>query len=140
MSFSSTRVPMSLQAVPFEVNNDCIDNVDNNVPKMHMSFDTIEEVKSFYRNYVVNCGFAVRIRGSKKNNNNELTFMKLVCSRQGKYISSISPELKTQPNQRNECSVGITIALKEGRWYVRTIVTEHSHDMCPKNSNLIYGN
>ncbi|WVZ04466.1 hypothetical protein V8G54_025272 [Vigna mungo] len=132
---------VELEGVPScEVNTDDVDNVDNNVPKLQMSFDTIDQVKSFYRDYAVRCGFAVRIRSSKKNNNNQLTFMKLVCSRQGKYISSISPEFKTQPSQRNECPAGITVSLKEGRWYVGTVVTEHNHDMCPKNSNLIRGN
>ncbi|XP_014503098.1 protein FAR1-RELATED SEQUENCE 5-like [Vigna radiata var. radiata] len=132
---------VELEGVPScEFNTDDVDNMDNNVPKLQMSFDSIEQVKSFYRDYAVSCGFAVRIRSSKKNNNNQLTFMKLVCSRQGKYISSISPEFKTQPNQRNECPTEITVSLKEGRWYVRTVVTEHNHDMCPKNSNLIRGN
>ncbi|WVZ08217.1 hypothetical protein V8G54_021563 [Vigna mungo] len=132
---------VELEGVPScEVNTDDVDNVDNNVPKLQMSFDTIDQVKSFYRDYAVRCGFVVRIRSSKKNNNNQLTFMKLVCSRQGKYISSISPDFKTQPSQRNECPAGITVSLKEGRWYVGTVVTEHNHDMCPKNSNLIRGN
>ncbi|XP_014499361.1 protein FAR-RED IMPAIRED RESPONSE 1-like [Vigna radiata var. radiata] len=131
---------MSLEQVTCEVNNDSIDNVNDIVPKLHMWFDTIEEVKTFYTDYVVKCGFGVRIRTSKRSKNNELNFMKLVCCREGKYISPIAPELKTQPSQKTECPAGITVAMKEGRWQVRTVVIEHSHDMCPNNSNLIRGN
>ncbi|XP_014506573.1 protein FAR1-RELATED SEQUENCE 5-like [Vigna radiata var. radiata] len=131
---------MSLEEVTCEVNNNSIQNINDNVPKIHMWFDTIEEVKSFYTNYVVRCGFGVRIRTSRRNKNNELNFMKLVCSREGKYLSPIAREWKAQPSQKTQCPAGITVVMKEGRWQVRTVINEHNHDTCPNNFNLIHGN
>ncbi|XP_052728548.1 protein FAR1-RELATED SEQUENCE 5-like [Vigna angularis] len=131
---------MACEEVPCAVNNDSNQNVNDIVPKIHMWFDTIEEVKSFYTDYAVRSGFGVRIRTSRRNKNNDLIFLKLVCSREGKYLTSIAPEWKTQPTQKNQCPAGITVVMKEGRWQVRIVVIEHSHDMCPNNSNLIRGN
>ncbi|XP_014511506.1 protein FAR-RED IMPAIRED RESPONSE 1-like [Vigna radiata var. radiata] len=83
---------------------------------------------------------AQEIRTSRRNKNNELNFMKLVCSKEGKYLSPIAREWKAQPSQKTQCPAGITIAMKEGRWQVRTVINEHNHDTCPNNSNRIHGN
>ncbi|XP_017415424.1 protein FAR-RED IMPAIRED RESPONSE 1-like [Vigna angularis] len=94
------------------------------------------EAKNFYTNYAIRCGFVVRTRTSKKDKNNNVYYLRLVCSREGKYVSSIKPEVKTLPSQTKQCSAGITIARKDDKWFIRTVVLEHSHDLCPNNSKL----
>ncbi|WVZ09007.1 hypothetical protein V8G54_022353 [Vigna mungo] len=98
------------------------------------------EAKKFYRNYAIRCGFAVRTRTSKKDDNNNVNYLRLVCSREGKYVSSINPEVKKLPSQTKQCPVGITISKKDDKWFIRTVNLDHSHDLCPTTSKLIPGN
>lgn len=84
---------------------ECNDNIDDRTesfldlePTLHMCFQTMEEAKQFCTNYAIRCGFAVCTRTSKKGNNNNVYYLRLFCSREGKYVSSIKPELKTLPS------------------------------------------
>ncbi|KAG2399389.1 uncharacterized protein HKW66_Vig0081290 [Vigna angularis] len=108
------------------------DNFLDLEPTLHMCFQTMEKAKNLYTNYAIRCGFAMRTRTSKKDNNNNVYYLRLVCSREGKYVSSIKPEVKTLPSQTKQCRVGI--------WFIRTVVLEHNHDLCPNTSKLILGN
>ncbi|XP_014522361.1 protein FAR-RED IMPAIRED RESPONSE 1-like [Vigna radiata var. radiata] len=126
-----------------EMNEACNTEEENNfslVPTLDMSFDTMEDAKKFYQEYGKRCGFGIRTRTSKRDKNNIVYYLRLVCSREGKYVSNIRPEVKTLPSQTNECPAGITIARKNEKWFVRTVVLYHSHDLCPQTSNLIRGN
>ncbi|XP_014506872.1 protein FAR1-RELATED SEQUENCE 2-like [Vigna radiata var. radiata] len=110
------------------------------VPTLNMCFDTMEEARKFYCDYGKRCGFGVRTRTSKKDNNNQVYYLRLVCSREGRYVSNIRPEVKTLPSQTKQCHAGITFARKDDKWVVRTVIVEHSHELCPQTSNLICGN
>ncbi|WVZ10998.1 hypothetical protein V8G54_015528 [Vigna mungo] len=127
----------------FERNED-VHMIDDTLPELvltlNMCFDTMEQAKKFYSDYGKRCGFGVRTRTSKKDKNNDVYYLRLVCSREGKYVSNVRPEVKTLPSQTNECPAGITIARKDDKWVVRTVVVEHSHELCPQNSNLIRSN
>ena len=125
-----------------ELNGDNAHNLneDDIVPKVHMCFEMLEAVKVFYRNYAINIGFGVRIRSSLRGADNEINYIKLVCSREGNYVSVIPPELKTVPSEKKQCKASITVGKKEGKWYIRSVVTEHSHDTSPKKLRLIRGN
>jgi len=115
-------------------------NEDDIVPKVHMCFETLDAVKVFYRNFVIQSGFGVRIRSSLWGSDNEINYIKLVCSREGNYVSAIPPELKTVPSQKKQCKTGITVGKKEEKWYIRSVATDHSHDISPQKSRLIRGN
>ncbi|XP_014501308.1 protein FAR1-RELATED SEQUENCE 5-like [Vigna radiata var. radiata] len=119
-----------------EPNESCLDNE----PKIHMCFDSMEEAKKFYTNYAITCGFAVRTRSSKKNKENNVYYLRLVCSREGKYVSSIKPEVKTLASQTNKCPASITIGKKDNKWFIKSVELHHSHDLCPNTSKLIAGN
>ena len=85
-----------------EINSDIAQN-DNEydiVPKVHMCFDTFDAVKYFYRNYAIKSGFGIRIKSLIRGANNEINYIKLVCSREGNYVSSIPLELKIVPSQK----------------------------------------
>ncbi|XP_014492202.1 protein FAR-RED IMPAIRED RESPONSE 1-like [Vigna radiata var. radiata] len=110
------------------------------VPTLNICFDTMQEAKKFYSDYGKRCGFGVRTRTSKKDANNVVYYLRLVCSREGKFVSSIHPEVKTLPSHTNQCLAGITIARKEDKWFVRTVVLDNNHELCPQTSNLIRGN
>jgi len=88
-----------------------------------MTFESVEELKQFYRKHTIKCGFGVRIRSSSKGEDNELCFIKLVCSREGKCQSTIPPELKSLPTQRKQCAARINSVKKEGQWYIYAMLT-----------------
>jgi len=75
-------------------------NEDDIVPKVHMCFDTLEAVKVFYKNYAINIGFGVRIKSSLRGADNEINYIKLVCFREGNYVSIIPLKLKIVPSQK----------------------------------------
>ncbi|XP_052732392.1 protein FAR1-RELATED SEQUENCE 5-like [Vigna angularis] len=127
--------------------NDYNDNVDEPNeslkemdPTVHMCFDSMAEAKTFYTNYAIRRGFAVRTRTSKKDKDNNVYYLRIVCSREGKYVSSVKPVVKTLPSQINQCPAGITIAKKEDKWFIRIVVLDHNQDLCPNNSKLFAAN
>jgi len=65
---------------------------DGGCPTIGMQFDTTEDIKTFYKKHVVKCSFGVQIRTSKKDDDNHLYYLKLLCSKVGKYVSQIPPE------------------------------------------------
>jgi len=113
---------------------------DGSLPTVGMQFDTAEDIKTSYKKHVVKYGFGVRIRTSKKDDNDHLCYLKLVCLREGKYMSQIPPELKIHLTQREKCPVCITTVKKPQAWIVRIVVHEHNHDISPTKSRLIHGN
>jgi len=54
-----------------------------------MCFETLDAVKVFYRNFAIHSGFGVRIRSSLRGVDNEINYIKLVCSHEGNYVSAI---------------------------------------------------
>jgi len=116
------------------------DNDVDLVSRVHMCFETLDAVKKFYRDFAIRTGFGIRIRSSKKGKDNELKYVKLVCCREGNYVSTIRPEVKTLPSQTKQCQAGISVGKKDGKWHIRNVVMEHSHDISPIESRLISGN
>ncbi|XP_014492324.1 protein FAR1-RELATED SEQUENCE 5-like [Vigna radiata var. radiata] len=112
----------------------------DNEPRINMCFESLEDAKKFYTNYAITCGFAVRTRSSKKDNDNNVYYLRLVCSREGKYVSSIKPEVKTHASQTNQCPASITVGRKDSYWVIKSVVLDHSHELCPNTSKLIPGN
>ena len=54
-------------------------------------FDSLDDVKQFYRNYGIRSGVGIRIRTSARGKDNEINYVKLVCSCEGNYVSAIPP-------------------------------------------------
>ena len=48
--------------------------------------------------------------------------------------------MKIVPTKAKQCKASITATKKDGQWFIRSVVTEHSHDISPKKSRLIRGN
>ncbi|XP_014506875.1 protein FAR-RED IMPAIRED RESPONSE 1-like [Vigna radiata var. radiata] len=100
----------------------------------------MENAKKFYTNYATTSEFALRTRSSRKDKDNNVCYLRLVCSREGKYVSSIKPDVKTLPCQTNECPAGISIARKDNKWFIKSVALDHNHDLCMNTSKLIPGN
>jgi len=51
-----------------------------------MIFESVDEVKIYYRECAIKSGFGIRIRTSKKDVDNQMCYLKLVCSHEGKGV------------------------------------------------------
>ncbi|RYR10008.1 hypothetical protein Ahy_B05g078457 [Arachis hypogaea] len=119
--FESNEVPEPLSVVD-----------DQFVPKVGMTFTTLEDAGKFYRNYAKAVGFSTRVRSTNRKRN-EIKNQLITCSREGKWKSKISPTEKTNPTAGLNCPARIYIhTLKDvGAWIISKVVLDHSHPCCP---------
>ncbi|RYR53822.1 hypothetical protein Ahy_A06g029073 [Arachis hypogaea] len=125
--FESNEVPEPLSVVDDEL-----------VPKVGMTFTTLEDAGKFYRNYAKAAGFSTRVRCTNRKGN-EIKNQLITCSREGKWKSKISPTEKTNPTAGVNCPARIYIhTLKDvGAWIISKVVLDHSHPCCPSKAEML---
>ncbi|QHO07828.1 Protein FAR-RED ELONGATED HYPOCOTYL [Arachis hypogaea] len=111
---------------------------DELVPKVGMTFTTLEDAGKFYRNYAKAAGFSTRVRCTNRKGN-EIKNQLITCSREGKWKSKISPTEKTNPTAGLNCPARIYIhTLKDvGAWIISKVVLDHSHPCCPSKAKML---
>ncbi|RYR20719.1 hypothetical protein Ahy_B03g065937 [Arachis hypogaea] len=111
---------------------------DELVPKVGMTFTTLEDAGKFYRNYAKAAGFSTRVRCTNRKGN-EIKNQLITCSREGKWKSKISPTEKTNPTAGVNCPPRIYIhTLKDvGAWIISKVVLDHSHPCCPSKAEML---
>ncbi|RYR79527.1 hypothetical protein Ahy_A01g004336 [Arachis hypogaea] len=111
---------------------------DELVPKVGMTFTTLEDAGKFYRNYAKAAGFSTRVRCTNRKGN-EIKNQLITCSREGKWKSKISPTEKTNPTASLNCPARIYIhTLKDvGAWIISKVVLDHSHPCCPSKAEML---
>ncbi|RYR15326.1 hypothetical protein Ahy_B04g072068 [Arachis hypogaea] len=111
---------------------------DELVPKVGMTFTTLEDAGKFYRNYAKAAGFSTRVRCTNRKGN-EIKNQLITCSREGKWKSKISPTEKTNPTAGLNCPARIYIhTLKDvGAWIISKVVLDHSHPCYPSKAEML---
>ncbi|RYR25872.1 hypothetical protein Ahy_B02g059903 [Arachis hypogaea] len=111
---------------------------DELVPKVGMTFTTLEDAGKFYRNYAKAAGFSTRVQCTNRKGN-EIKNQLITCSREGKWKSKISPTEKTNPTAGLNCHARIYIhTLKDvGAWIISKVVLDHSHPCCPSKAEML---
>ncbi|RYR42525.1 hypothetical protein Ahy_A08g038993 [Arachis hypogaea] len=111
---------------------------DELVPKVEMTFTTLEDAGKFYRNYAKAAGFSTRVRCTNRKGN-EIKNQLITCSREGKWRSKISPTEKTNPTAGLNCPARIYIhTLKDvGAWMISKVVLDHSHPCYPSKAEML---
>ncbi|RYR19061.1 hypothetical protein Ahy_B03g063735 [Arachis hypogaea] len=111
---------------------------DELVTKVGMTFTTLEDAGKFYRNYAKAAGFSTRVRCTNRKGN-EIKNQLIICSREGKWKSKISPTEKTNPTAGLNCPARIYIhTLKDvGAWIISKVVLDHSHPCCPSKAEML---
>ncbi|RYR12214.1 hypothetical protein Ahy_B04g069747 [Arachis hypogaea] len=111
---------------------------DQFIPKVGMTFTTLEDAGKFYRNYAKAAGFSTRVRSTNRKEN-EIKNQLITCSREGKWKSKISPTEKTNPTAGLNCPARIYIhTLKDvGAWIISKVVLDHSHPCCPSKAEML---
>ncbi|RYR19409.1 hypothetical protein Ahy_B03g064178 [Arachis hypogaea] len=125
--FESNEVPEPLSVVD-----------DQFVPKVGMTFTTLEDARKFYRNYAKAAGFSTRVRSINRKGN-EIKNQLITCSREEKWKSKISPTEKTNPTAGLNCPARIYIhTLKDvSAWIISKVVLDHSHPCCPSKAEML---
>ncbi|RYR12133.1 hypothetical protein Ahy_B04g069672 [Arachis hypogaea] len=92
---------------------------DQFVPKVGITFTTLEDAGKFYRDYAKAAGFSTRVRSTNRKGN-EIKNQLITCSREEKWKSKISPTEKTNPTSGLNCPARIYIhTLKDvGAWII----------------------
>ncbi|XP_020961120.1 protein FAR1-RELATED SEQUENCE 5-like [Arachis ipaensis] len=97
---------------------------DQFVPKVGMTFNTLEDAAKFYKDYAKAVSFSTRVRSTNK---------------KGKWKSKISLTEKANPTAGLNCPARIYIhVLKDvGVWIILKVVLHHSHPYCPDQAQML---
>ncbi|QHO38680.1 Protein FAR1-RELATED SEQUENCE [Arachis hypogaea] len=111
---------------------------DQFVPKVGMTFKTLEDAAKFYKDYAKATGFSTRVRSTNKKGN-KIKNQLITCNREGKWKSKISSTEKTNPTAGLNCAARIYIhTLKDvGAWIISKVVLHHSHPYCPTQAEML---
>ncbi|CAB4308942.1 unnamed protein product [Prunus armeniaca] len=97
-----------------------------------MTFNNIDEIVVYYREYGKQLGIPVRKRTSQKGDEGELKYVTISCGQEGKYKSKSGNVLKPHPSIKTGCKARVRAGiLLDGRWQINSIKLDHNHDMSP---------
>ncbi|KAL4350192.1 hypothetical protein AHAS_Ahas10G0117400 [Arachis hypogaea] len=99
------------------------------VPKVGMIFKTLEEVGKFYKHYSQLAGFSTKIRNTTREGDmikNQL----IVCTREGRWKSKISPTLKTNPSAGLNCPAKIYLHIMNSHFFAKFYIDICSFWIC----------
>ncbi|XP_057755504.1 protein FAR1-RELATED SEQUENCE 5-like [Arachis stenosperma] len=121
-----------------EVSESFCDVDDHFVPKVGMTFKTLEDAAKFYKDYSKAACFSTRVRSTNKKGKlikNQL----ITCSREKKWKSKISPTEKTNPSAGLNCPARIYIHIFKdiGVWIISKVVLHYSHPYCPNQAEML---
>jgi hypothetical protein len=106
-------------------------------PEVGMTFDTENDVREYHKNYGKAKGFGVTKRSSNKDENGELRYLTLSCSRHGKIESNSRNMLKPNPTAGLGCKAKVNIVRgMDGKLHILTVILDHNHTLSPHKSRL----
>ncbi|RYQ90658.1 hypothetical protein Ahy_B09g096689 isoform F [Arachis hypogaea] len=102
-----------------------------------MIFETLEETAKFYKHYSKLASFSTKIRNTTRDGD-KIKNQLIVCTREGRWKSKISPTLKTNPSAGLNCPARIYVHMKDvGLWTISKVVLNHSHPCCPEQAEML---
>ncbi|KAI4990732.1 hypothetical protein ZWY2020_039103 [Hordeum vulgare] len=108
-------------------------------PYIDMEFESLESAKTFYYSYAIRAGFEVRVRQSRKSQDESLKMLKLVCSKH-RYHSgreNNGEDTKRDPS-RDGCNALFEIIRKDKSvWRVSKLILEHTHELNPAPASSV---
>ncbi|KAM0873841.1 hypothetical protein ACQ4PT_037811 [Festuca glaucescens] len=112
-------------------------------PYIDMEFESLESAKTFYYSYAIRVGFEVRVRQSRKSQDESLKMLKLVCSRHryhsGREIGGDdNKRVQSSDPCRDGCDAQFEIIRKEKAvWIVSKLILEHTHELRPAPASRV---
>jgi hypothetical protein len=99
-------------------------------PVVGMTFNSLDEVKEFYKSYAHGCGFLVCI-GAQGKKSDVVEHKRFVCSRKGFTKRTAQPsKQKKLFETRCGCNTRIYVRIsRDKRYYIASFVEEHNHGL-----------
>ncbi|RYR34560.1 hypothetical protein Ahy_A10g049508 [Arachis hypogaea] len=110
----------------------------NFVPKVGMIFKTLEEAEKFYKYYSKLASFSMKIRNTTRDRD-QIKNQLIVCTREERWKSKISPTLKTNSSAGLNCLARIYVHIMKdvGLWTIFKVDLNHSHPCCPDQADML---
>ncbi|RYQ83114.1 hypothetical protein Ahy_B10g101732 [Arachis hypogaea] len=101
------------------------------VPKVGMIFKTLKEAGKFYKLYSKLADFSTKIRNTTRDGD-KIKNQLIVCTREGRWKSKISPTLKTNPSAGLNCPARIYVHIMKDvelyeDWHIWILVYPGHH-------------
>ncbi|RYR39079.1 hypothetical protein Ahy_A09g044507 [Arachis hypogaea] len=111
---------------------------DRFVLKVGMIFETLEEAAKFYKHYSKLASFSTKIRKTTRDGD-KIKNQLIVCTREVRWKSKISPTLKTNPSTGLNCPTRIYVHIMKnvGLWTISKVVLNYSHLCCPERVKML---
>ncbi|RYQ99922.1 hypothetical protein Ahy_B07g087934 [Arachis hypogaea] len=108
------------------------------VPKVEMIFETLEEAAKFYKHYSKLASFSTKIRNTTRDGD-KIKNQLIVCTREGRWKSKISPTLKTNPSAVLNCPARIYVHIMKdvGVWTILKVVLNDSRPCCSEWAEML---
>ncbi|RYR25236.1 hypothetical protein Ahy_B02g058896 [Arachis hypogaea] len=103
-----------------------------------MIFKTLEEAAKFYKHYSKLAGFSTKIKNMTRDGD-KIKNQLIVCTREGRWKSKISPTLKINPSAGLNCLARLYVHIMKdvGLWTISKVVLNHSHPCCPDRAEML---
>ncbi|KAL6502586.1 hypothetical protein OROHE_024239 [Orobanche hederae] len=109
-------------------------NVDDQIPRDRMIFDSEEEVRAFYNKYGHEVGFGVR--QSSTLTRGKLKYFALGCSKGGKYAPKEGSS-KLKLSSKTGCEAKKFVSVRStGRCVISQVNLDHNHGLSPTKSRF----
>ncbi|RYR49047.1 hypothetical protein Ahy_A07g035330 [Arachis hypogaea] len=128
---------INLMRLQFTMQTSCI--VDEKfISKVGIIFKTLEEAGKFYKHYSKLADFSTKIRNMTRDGD-KIKNQLIVCSRERRWKSKISPTFKTNPSAGINCPTRIYVHIIKdvGLWIISKVVLNHSHPCCPDQAEML---
>ncbi|RYR79429.1 hypothetical protein Ahy_A01g004239 [Arachis hypogaea] len=91
-----------------------------------MIFETLEEAVKFYKHYSKLAGFSTKIKNTTRDGD-KIKNKLIVCTREGRWKSKISPTLKTNPSAGLNCLARIYVHIMKdvSVWTISKVILNH---------------
>ncbi|XP_047086340.1 protein FAR1-RELATED SEQUENCE 5-like isoform X2 [Lolium rigidum] len=140
--------PIKKASVPLSCSSFIPECEDNLKPKVGMTFEGLEAVEKFYKNYAHESGFGVRVGQQKKLVNEVVRTKRYMCNREGfkseKVKEVVDPSKKRRKNTATRCGCDAHIFVKlcgNDTYKIESLVEHHNHGLVsPDKRHLIRSN
>lgn len=108
------------------------------VPKVGMSFPSIEDAFDMVQKYAFSVGFGFVKFSHSTNKAGICVYHKFACHKGGTRKERNYKRERKRPVARTNCPAKVNLAQREGgRWKITQVNVEHNHDMDPRNSRFL---
>ncbi|MCL7037455.1 hypothetical protein MKW94_026412 [Papaver nudicaule] len=119
--------------IPMETDIGVSKEIEIEVPKLGMIFQSDDEAYDFYNRYARSVGFSIRKSSSTHRSDKTVSRRIFCCSKEGVYREhSRGAPMKPRLQTRTDCKARLVIRIQDdGSYSVAEFILEHNHELVP---------